>query len=131
MPELTAAGKARADAAARQSARSAGPFDTFEDFSLYDRCITRGIFGSVLPSIYGNGIRIAQSPTAVSITYEMIHDTRIIQLDGRPHVDGDVEQYMGNARGRWEGDTLVVETHELHRQDERRRSRPAQRRSSN
>jgi hypothetical protein len=110
VPELTAAGKARADATGRVGTFGPGPFDKFEDFSLYDRCITRGIFGSVLPSIYGNGIRIAQSPTAVSVTYEMIHDTRIIPLDTRPHVDGSVQQYMGNARGHWEGDTLVVES---------------------
>ncbi len=60
--------------------------------------------------IYGNGLRITQSPTEVAITYEMIHDTRVIVLDDRPHMDGDVRQWMGNSRGRWEGDTLVVET---------------------
>src|SRR5947207_8546361 len=108
VPELTAAGKARAQAVARVGTFGPGPFDKFEDFTLYDRCITRGLFGSVLPSIYGNGIRIAQSPTEVSVTYEMIHDTRIIHLDNRPHVDGSIEQYMGNAVGHWEGDTLVV-----------------------
>ena len=64
----------------------------------------------MLPSIYGNGIRIAQSPTEVSITYEMIHDTRIIRLGNQPHLEGSIEQYMGDARGRWEGDTLVVES---------------------
>jgi len=110
VPELTAAGKARAEATGRVGTFGPGPFDKFADFSLYDRCITRGIFGSVLPSIYGNGIRIAQSPTEVSVTYEMIHDTRIIPLDNRPHIDGTVHQYMGNARGHWEGDTLVVES---------------------
>ena len=110
VPELTAAGKARAQAVAGVGTFGPGPFDKFEDFTLYDRCITRGIFGSVLPSIYGNGIRIAQSPTEVSVTYEMIHDTRIIHLDNRPHLDASVEQYMGNAVGHWEGDTLVVES---------------------
>jgi hypothetical protein len=110
VPALTPAGKTRADATAGIGTFGPGPFNKFEDFSLYDRCITRGIFGSVLPSIYGNGIRIAQSPAEVSITYEMIHDTRIIHLDNRPHLDGSVEQYMGNAVGHWEGDTLVVES---------------------
>jgi hypothetical protein len=110
VPALTADGKARADAVARVGTFGPGPFDKFEDFSYYDRCITRGIFGSVLPSIYGNGIRIAQSPTEVSVTYEMIHDTRIIPLGPRAHIDGSVQQYMGNARGHWEGDTLVVES---------------------
>jgi hypothetical protein len=71
VPELTAAGKARAQAVAGVGTFGPGPFDKFEDFSLYDRRITRGIFGSVLPSIYGNGIRIAQSPTEISVTYEM------------------------------------------------------------
>jgi hypothetical protein len=111
VPALTPAGKARADAVARVGTFGPGPFDRFEDFSLYDRCITRGIFGSVLPSIYGNGIRIVQGPNQVSITYEMIHDTRIVDLTpNRPHLDGDIKQYMGNARGHWEGDTLVVES---------------------
>ncbi len=110
VPEMTAAGKARAEAVARVGTFGPGPFDKFEDFSLYDRCITRGIFGSVLPSIYGNGIRIAQGPNEVSITYEMIHDTRIIQLGNKPHLDSSIHQYMGDARGHWEGDTLVVES---------------------
>jgi len=109
IPEMTALGKARA-AETTGSTFGDGPFDAFEDFSLYDRCITRGIFGSVLPSIYGNGIRIAQSPEHVSITYEMIHETRVIPLDRRAHLSGNIRQYTGNARGYWEGDTLVVET---------------------
>ncbi len=109
MPELTADGKARAQAVSGRGTFGPGPFNTFEDFTLYDRCITRGIFGAVLPSIYGNGIRIAQSPGAVSITYEMIHETRIIPLDGRAPVSGAVRQYSGLGRGHFEGDTLVVE----------------------
>jgi len=108
VPALTPAGKAHADAVAGAGTFGPGPFDKFADFTLYDRCITRGIFGSVLPSIYGNGIRIVQSPTEISITYEMIHDTRVIHLDNRSHLDGSVEQYMGNAVGHWDGDTLVV-----------------------
>jgi len=110
IPEMTEAGKARAQATAGRGTFGPGPFDDFDDFTLYDRCITRGIFGSQLPSIYGNGIRIAQSPNEVSITYEMIHDTRIVKLDNSAHLEGDIEQYMGNARGHWEGDTLVVES---------------------
>ncbi len=109
VPEMTAAGKARA--APRDAGTfGPGPFDTFEDFSLYDRCITRGLMGSQLPVIYGNGLRIVQNPTSVAISYEMIHDTRVIPLDNRPHIDSGVEQYMGNPRGHWEGDTLVVES---------------------
>jgi hypothetical protein len=88
----------------------AGPFDTPEDFTLYDRCITRGIVGSVLRVIYGNGNRIVQGPGMVAFTYEMIHDTRIIPVDGRPSIGPQVRQILGDSRGRWEGDTLVVVT---------------------
>ena len=90
-----------------------GPFDTPEDFTLYERCITRGILGSTLPVIFGNGIRIVQSPDAVAISYEMIHDTRIIPLDGRAPLTPAIKQYVGSSRGRWQGDTLVVETANL------------------
>jgi hypothetical protein len=109
MPGLTPAGQALA-ATRNNGTFGPGPFNAFEDFTLYDRCITRGVLGSTLPVIYGNGIRIAQSPDAFAISYEMIHDTRIVPLDGRPHVSGDVKSWMGNARGWFEGDTLVVET---------------------
>ena len=90
-----------------------GPFDRPEDFTLYDRCITRGIVGSVLPVIYGNGNRILQTPNQVVITYEMVHDTRVIPLDGRPHIGQSIRQYLRDSRGHWEGNTLVVETTNL------------------
>jgi hypothetical protein len=95
----------------RQAARKGrGPADSWEDRSLYDRCITRGIPGSMMPAIYGNSYRIHQGPGFVTITYEMVHDTRVIPLDGRPHVAGSIRQYVGDGRGHWEGNTLVVET---------------------
>jgi hypothetical protein len=87
-----------------------GPFNSHQDFTLYDRCITRGAVGSFGPAIYGNGSVIVQSPGIVALSYEMVHDTRIISLDGRPHIASTTRQYLGDARGRWEGDTLVVET---------------------
>jgi hypothetical protein len=87
-----------------------GPFNTMEDFSLYDRCITRGVVGSFGPAVYGNGARILQTPDAVIISYEMVHDTRIIPLDDRPPLGAGIRQYMGDSRGRWDGNTLVVET---------------------
>ena len=87
-----------------------GPFDGPEDFTLYDRCITRGIVGGVLPVPYGNGNMILQTPDAFVISYEMIHDTRIIPLDGRPHIGQGIRQYLGDSRGHFEGSTLVVET---------------------
>ena len=87
-----------------------GPFDGPQDFTLYVRCITRGLPGSMMPAIYGNSYDITQSPTSVAIRYEMVHETRVIPIDGRPHAPSSIRSYMGDARGRWEGDTLVVET---------------------
>ncbi|HLG55197.1 MAG TPA: hypothetical protein VI485_07690 [Vicinamibacterales bacterium] len=87
-----------------------GPFNTTEDFTLYDRCITRGIVGGVLPVPYGNGNRIVQAPGMVVISYEMVHDTRVIYTDGRPHIGQGVRQLLGDSRGHWEGNTLVVES---------------------
>jgi hypothetical protein len=109
VPPQTAEAQTRA--ADRQAARKGrGPADSWEDRSLYDRCITRGIPGSMMPAIYGNSYRIHQSPGVVTITYEMVHDTRVIPIDGRPHVAQSIRQYVGDGRGRWEGTTLVVET---------------------
>jgi len=107
MPALTAEGQARQEANRRAMD---GPFFTTADFSFYDRCITRGVTGSIGPSLYGDAMRIVQSPTEVAISYEMLHDTRIIPLDGRPAADADVRQFMGSSVGHWEGDTLVIET---------------------
>jgi hypothetical protein len=90
-----------------------GPFETVEDFTLYDRCITRGIVGSVLRVVYGNGNRIVQAPGMVAISYEMIHDTRILYTDGRPHLRQNIRQYLGDSRARWVGEELVVETTNL------------------
>ena len=108
-PEGQKASAARA--AARAAARKGrGPSDSYTDRSLYDRCITRGLPGSMMPANYGNSYRIVQSPGYVAISYEMVHETRIIPLDGRPQVGASIRQYMGEPRGRWEGNTLVVET---------------------
>ena len=109
MPAMTPAGRARA---ANRDAGTfgPGPFDTFEDFTLYDRCITRGVVGSILPVLYGNGVRILQTPNEVVLSYEMVHDTRVIPIDGRANVGPGVKQYMGSSRGHWEGETLVIET---------------------
>jgi hypothetical protein len=87
-----------------------GPFNSMADFSLYDRCITRGVIGSFAPAVYGNGARIVQTPDTVAISYEMVHDTRVIPLDGRPPLSPSIKLYMGDARGRFEGNTLIVET---------------------
>jgi hypothetical protein len=85
-------------------------FDNVSDFDTWDRCITRGLLPSMLPAQYSNGIQIHQSPGYVVIRNEMIHENRIIPLDGRPHVGGKIRSYMGDSKGYWEGNTLVVET---------------------
>ena len=90
-----------------------GPLDSWLDFPLYERCITRGIGGSVLRVIYGNGNRIVQGPGVVAFSYEMLPDTRIFQIDDRPHVNQKIGMYLGDSRARWEGEELVVETTNL------------------
>jgi hypothetical protein len=90
-----------------------GPLNSWNDFSLYERCITRGIGGSILNVIYGNGNRIVQAPGVVAFTYEMLSDTRMFYLDDRPHVGPQISQYLGDSRARWEGEELVVETTNL------------------
>ena len=82
-----------------------------EDRSLSERCILWATAGPpMMPSFYNNNYQIVQAPGYVTILVEMIHDARIIPLDNRPHVDGGVRQWMGDPRGHWEGNTLVVET---------------------
>ena len=87
-----------------------GEADSFEDLNIYYRCITRGVLGSVIPVIYSNGNEIVQAPGYVVFRNEMIHESRVIPLDGRPHPGPAIRMYMGDSRGRWDGDTLVVET---------------------
>jgi hypothetical protein len=112
LPAMTPqAMKREAEYAALNNARNGeGRADSWLDRSLYDRCITRGLPGSMMPAIYGNSYEILQSPDFVAIRYEMIHETRVIPLDGRAHVNPRIREYLGDARGHWEGNTLVVET---------------------
>jgi hypothetical protein len=83
--------------------------DSFETLSPWDRCITRSITG-LFPAGYNNGYQIVQSPGYVVIVAEMIHEARIIPIDGRPHAPSSVRSWLGDSRGRWEGRTLVVDT---------------------
>jgi hypothetical protein len=110
MPKMTPYGAERMAMRAKYSSTGQGPFNSPADLDYYDRCISRGVVGSLLPVVYNNGTEIVQAPGYVAIRYEMIHDARIIPLDGRPAPSAAIRQYMGEARGRWDGDTLVVET---------------------
>jgi len=80
-----------------------------EDLSLWERCITRGVPSAIFPTVYNANTRIVQAPGVVAITYEMIHDTRIVPTDGRTHAAGTIRGYHGDSRGHWDGDTLVVD----------------------
>ena len=127
LPAMTPQGLKREAAwAALHNARNGeGVANSWLDRSLYDRCITRGLPGSMMPAIYGNSYEITQSPDFVAIRYEMIHEARVIPLDpstgsgspraqsrgdGREHLSPMIRMYLGDARARWDGNTLVVET---------------------
>src|SRR5688572_22746098 len=111
IPPTTAQAQQRAAARAEARKRSGrGPADSAADRSLYDRCISRGLPGSMMPAIYGSSYEIVQGPNFVAIVYEMVHEARVIPLDRRAHVGTAIRTYMGDARGHWDGDTLVVET---------------------
>jgi hypothetical protein len=109
VPALTPEAQKRA-AARAEARRGRGPADSWEDRSLFERCITRGLPAGMLPAGYNNNVQIFQSPGYAVILLEMIHDARIVPLDGRPHLQQNIRQWLGDSRGRWEGDTLVVET---------------------
>ena len=98
------------EAEARREYNLAHNADSYEYMSLWDRCITRGVPGSMFPAGYNNAYQIVQTPGYVVLMSEMIHNARIIPLDGRPHVSSAIRQWDGDSRGRWEGNTLVVDT---------------------
>lgn len=107
IPPLTAEGqKRRAELANREHGR----WDAAQNNELDDRCIIMSAGPPMMPSGYNNNFQIVQGAGYVMILVEMIHDARIIPLDGRPHLSKNVRQWMGDSRGRWEGNTLVVET---------------------
>ena len=116
IPPLTAEGQRRVEAARRQRASEetgggpqrlpAGP----EDLSPYVRCITRGLPGLMIPGIYNNGLQIVQGPGFVAIQKEMIHETRVIPTEPRQRVGSNLASWLGDPQGRWDGDTLVIET---------------------
>jgi hypothetical protein len=108
LPPLTPEGERRS--AAMTSSWSDIPFDKVEDFNALDRCITRGMPASMFPFMYNSGIEIMQAPGYVVIRLELVHETRIVPLDDRPPLAPEIVQWLGDSRGRFEGDTLVIET---------------------
>ena len=110
IPPLTDAARRRARP--RQVSGLNGA-DAPEELSQWVRCIGRGMPSAIFPTVYNANTRIVQAPGVVAITYEMIHDTRLIYTDGRPHADEGARGYFGNSTGRWDGDTLVVDVTNL------------------
>jgi hypothetical protein len=113
VPPLTAEAQKRPRGPVRgvsSNANANAAFNGPEELGLYDRCITRGLPGSMMPAGYGATYEIGQGPGWVVIRYEMVREARVIPLDKRPHVASKIRMYMGDPRGWWEGDTLVVET---------------------
>ena len=100
----------RPSAEARRDYDAAHNSDSYEFMSRWDRCITRGVPGSMFPAGYNNAYQIVQTPGYVAIAHEMIHDVRIIPIDSSLHLSPRVQTWMGDSRGHWEGDTLVIET---------------------
>ena len=108
LPPMTPYGEslvAAAELAANQQRLPAGP----EDLSTDDRCITRGLPGLMLPRVYNNGLQIVQGPGYVAIQKEMVHETRVIPTTEKPHLGSSLTQWLGDSRGYWDGETLVVE----------------------
>jgi len=109
IPSLTAEAQQRVDATREFNRQH--PADGPENRGLAERCLIWGTAGPpMMPGPYNNAYQIVQNRDYVVILVEMIHDARVIPLDGRPHLGGDMRQWMGNSRGRWEGNTLVVDT---------------------
>ena len=124
LPELTAEGRRRAalmksswqtpdettEIPPPGSKQKLAIWDHWEDFDSWDRCITRGMPTSMMPYRYNNGITIFQAPGMVVLSLEMIHEDRIVYTDGRAPLKATQKMYMGEPRGRWEGNTLVITT---------------------
>ena len=97
------------EGAKRRAAFLKEGFDSWLDRDLYERCIMRNPLPRV-PTAYNNNYELVQTPGYVAILQEIMHDVRVIPLDGRPHLNPTVRQWLGDSRGHWEGNTLVVET---------------------
>jgi hypothetical protein len=113
IPPLTPAAQARRQPAGgtfgADGRFSGAAFRGPQDLSSWERCVTRGVPAAIFPTVYNANTRIVQAPGVVALTYEMIHDTRVIHTDGRSSPSGSVRGYHGYSKGWWDGDTLVVE----------------------
>lgn len=112
IPALTPEGERRAQTGGGtfvNGSFSNAAFNGPKDLSLWERCITRGLPGAIFPTVYNANVRIVQSPGVVAISYEMVHDTRVIPTDGGPPLAPAIRGYFGSSQGHWDGDTLVVE----------------------
>jgi hypothetical protein len=118
IPPFTSTAQQAVDA--RQREEAARPADGPESRWLTERCILFGATVPMLPEPYNNNYSIFQTPGYVTILVEMNHDVRIIPLDGRPHLSSKIQQWTGDSRGRWDGNTLVVETRNLKFNDKSR-----------
>jgi hypothetical protein len=111
LPPITAEGKRILAARAEEAKRLGGRWDSAQSNQLDDRCIIMAGPGPpMMDAAYNSNYHIVQAPGYVMILTEMIHDVRVIPLDGRPQPSNSVRQWMGVSRGRWEGETLVIET---------------------
>jgi len=112
MPAMTPEGAARQKNAGGTYVKQTG-FNSASELGPYDRCISRGVVGSMMPVVYNNGNEIVQAPGLVAFRNEMIHEVRIIPLDGRQSLPAGMKSYMGSSRGHFEGNTLIVRTTNL------------------
>ena len=108
VPPLTPAARARVTA--RRARTQGGPADNPEDRPVQERCLVFGAGPPLLPGPYNNNMQIVQTPGALVVLSEMIHDARIVALDGRPAPPPSIRSWLGSSRGHWDGDTLSVET---------------------
>jgi hypothetical protein len=110
IPALTPEGQKRLAMRPAGAGGPGGRADSYTDRSNLERCITNGLPAATLPTLYNNNIQIVQAPGYVAIIHEMVHDVRVIPLDGRARLGSGIRQWFGDSRGHWEGNTLVVET---------------------
>jgi hypothetical protein len=111
IPALTAEAQSKVDARTQYAALH--PADSAADRWLTERCILFGGAVPLFPEPYNNNFKIVQTPDHVTILIELNHETRVIPLDGRPALPAEHQQWIGDSRGRWDGDTLLVETRNL------------------